>query len=33
MSTVILEAMACGCAIITTDVGAVKTMVNDENSW
>jgi len=33
MPTVILEAMACGCAIIATDVGAVKTMVNDENGW
>jgi len=25
--------MACGCAIIATDVGAVKTMVNDENGY
>ena len=33
MPTVILEAMACGCAIIATDVGAVKTMVNDENGY
>ena len=31
MPTVILEAMACGCAIIATDVGAVKTMVNEKN--
>jgi glycosyltransferase involved in cell wall biosynthesis len=33
MPTVILEAMACGCAIIATDVGAVKTMVDDSNGW
>ncbi len=33
MPTVILEAMACGCAIIATDVGAVRTMVDDENGW
>ena len=33
MPTVILEAMACGCAIIATDVGAVNTMVNDKNGW
>ena len=33
MPTVILEAMACGCAIIATDVGAVSTMVSDENGW
>ena len=33
MPTVILEAMASGCAIIATDVGAVGTMVNQENGW
>lgn len=33
MPTVILEAMACGCAIIATDVGAVNTMVDDSNGW
>lgn len=33
MPTVILEAMACGCAIIATDVGAVGTMVDQENGW
>ena len=33
MPTVILEAMACGCAIIATNVGAVSTMVSDENGW
>jgi glycosyltransferase involved in cell wall biosynthesis len=33
MPTVILEAMACGCAIIATDVGATNTMVNDDNGW
>lgn len=33
MPTVILEAMACGCAIIATDVGATNTMVNFENGW
>ena len=30
---VILEAMACGLAIIATDVGAVSAMVNDKNGW
>jgi glycosyltransferase involved in cell wall biosynthesis len=33
MPTVILEAMACGCAIIATDVGATSTIVNDDNGW
>lgn len=30
---VILEAMACGLAIIATDVGAVSAMVNKQNGW
>jgi glycosyltransferase involved in cell wall biosynthesis len=33
MPTVILEAMACGCAIIATDVGAVNTMLDHQNGW
>jgi glycosyltransferase involved in cell wall biosynthesis len=33
MPTVILEAMACSCAVIATDVGAVRSMVNDEVGW
>jgi len=33
MPNVILEGMACGCAIIATDVGAVRTMVSDDNGW
>jgi glycosyltransferase involved in cell wall biosynthesis len=33
MPTVILEAMACGCAIIATDVGATSTIVNVDNGW
>ncbi|MCF8261499.1 MAG: glycosyltransferase family 4 protein [Melioribacteraceae bacterium] len=33
MPTVILEAMSSGCAIIATDVGAVNTMVSNENGW
>ncbi len=33
MPTVILEAMACGCAIIATDVGANETMVSEDNGW
>jgi glycosyltransferase involved in cell wall biosynthesis len=33
MPTVILEAMACGCAIIATNVGATNTIVNRENGW
>lgn len=30
---VILEAMACGLAIIATNVGAVAAMVSDKNGW
>lgn len=30
---VILEAMACGLAVIATDVGAVSAMVNSKNGW
>ncbi len=30
---VILEAMACGLAIIATNVGAVAAMVNENNGW
>lgn len=30
---VILEAMACGLAIVATDVGAVSAMVNHQNGW
>ncbi|OHX64936.1 glycosyltransferase family 4 protein [Flammeovirga pacifica] len=33
MPTVILEAMAQGCAIITTDVGANSIMVDKTNGW
>lgn len=33
MPTVILEAMASGCAIIATDVGAVCEQVDGENGW
>ncbi len=33
MPTVILEAMASGCAIIATDVGAVSEEVSEENGW
>ncbi len=33
MPNVILEAMACGLAIIATDVGAVRLMVSEENGW
>jgi glycosyltransferase involved in cell wall biosynthesis len=33
MPTVILEAMASNCAIIATDVGAVRLEVNDKNGW
>ncbi len=33
MPTVILEAMACGCAIIATDVGATNVLVDEENGW
>ena len=30
---VILEAMACGLAVIATDVGAVSAIVNNQNGW
>ena len=30
---VILEAMACGLAIIATNVGAIAAMVSDKNGW
>ncbi len=33
MPNVILEAMASGCAILATDVGAVNVMVDDTNGW
>lgn len=33
MPTVILEAMASGCAIIATDVGAVSMQVDEQNGW
>ena len=33
MPTVILEAMASGCAIIATDVGAVSEQVDSSNGW
>lgn len=33
MPNVILEAMASGCAILATDVGAVNVMVNEDNGW
>ena len=33
MPNVILEAMASGCAILATDVGAVNVMVNEFNGW
>ena len=33
MPTVILEAMASGCAIIASDVGAVAEEVDDTNGW
>lgn len=33
MPTVILEAMASGCAIIATDVGAVSEEVSKDNGW
>ena len=33
MPNVILEAMASGCAILATDVGAVNVMVSDDNVW
>lgn len=31
MPTVVLEAMACSCAVIATDVGAVAELVSDKN--
>ena len=33
MPNVILEAMACGCGIIATDVGAVSKLVSSETGW
>lgn len=33
MPNVILEAMASGCSILATNVGAVNVMVHDENGW
>ena len=33
MPTVILEAMASGCAIIATDVGAISMQVSEKNGW
>jgi len=33
MPTVILEAMASGCAIVATDVGAVREQVGKDNGW
>ena len=33
MPYVIMEAMACGLAIIATNVGAVSLLVNSENGW
>ncbi|HTA27525.1 MAG TPA: glycosyltransferase family 4 protein [Bacteroidia bacterium] len=33
MPYVIMEAMACGMAIIATDVGAVSLLVNNKNGW
>jgi glycosyltransferase involved in cell wall biosynthesis len=33
MPTVILEAMGSGCAIVATDVGAVDTLVAEDNGW
>jgi glycosyltransferase involved in cell wall biosynthesis len=33
MPNVVLEAMASGCAVLATDVGAVKLMVGDDNGW
>lgn len=31
MPNVVMEAMACGCAVIASDVGAVRLMVSDDN--
>ncbi|MCC9168226.1 glycosyltransferase family 4 protein [Pontibacter harenae] len=33
MPTVILEAMACGLAVIATDVGAVNKLISTETGW
>ncbi|MCC9137335.1 glycosyltransferase family 4 protein [Pontibacter silvestris] len=33
MPTVILEAMACGLAVVATDVGAVSKLVSSETGW
>jgi glycosyltransferase involved in cell wall biosynthesis len=33
MPNVVMEAMASGCAVLATDVGAVKLMVGDDNGW
>lgn len=33
MPTVILEAMASGCAILASDVGAVSEQIGEENGW
>jgi len=33
MPYVIMEAMACGLAVIATDVGAVSLLVNSDNGW
>jgi len=33
MPNVVMEAMASGCAILASDVGAVSLMVGDDNGW
>jgi glycosyltransferase involved in cell wall biosynthesis len=33
MPYVIMEGMACGLAVVATDVGAVSLLVNNENGW
>jgi glycosyltransferase involved in cell wall biosynthesis len=33
LPNVIMEAMACGLAVIATDVGAVSSLVDSENGW
>jgi glycosyltransferase involved in cell wall biosynthesis len=33
MPNVILEAMASGCTVIATDVGAISTVVTDDSGW